>query len=99
MVERCSPIVEEIRRRINYERKSKERKLELEDDKSILKSKCRILADAIKSAQHVVVYTGAGLSTAANIPDYRGPDGVWTQLKKTGKRPASVDIASTSKLI
>lgn len=39
------------------------------------------LADLIDAARKTVVLTGAGCSTDSGIPDYRGPDGVWTRNK------------------
>ena len=41
--------------------------------------KARELIDA---AQRVVVLTGAGISTDSGIPDFRGPQGVWTRDPK-----------------
>jgi NAD-dependent deacetylase len=34
--------------------------------------------DLIDRAERVVVLTGAGISTDSGIPDFRGPQGVWT---------------------
>jgi mono-ADP-ribosyltransferase sirtuin 6 len=46
----------------------------------------RTCAHMLQRARHTVVYTGAGISTATGISDYRGPDGVWTCLA-TGRIP------------
>ncbi len=35
------------------------------------------LVDLIAGAERILVFTGAGISTASGIPDYRGPQGVW----------------------
>jgi len=41
------------------------------------KVKIASLAAAIESSRRIVVFTGAGISTSAGIPDFRGPKGEW----------------------
>ena len=48
------------------------------------------LVTLARSLEHIVALTGAGISTESGIPDYRGPQGVWT----TGKLPRIADFAS-----
>jgi len=38
------------------------------------------LATLWSGADRVVVLTGAGISTDSGIPDFRGPDGLWTRM-------------------
>lgn len=57
---------------------------EIFDPPHILQKKVVELAMMIQKSKHLVVFTGAGISTSCGIPDFRGPKGVWT-LQREGK--------------
>ncbi|KAH8097683.1 NAD-dependent histone deacetylase [Aureococcus anophagefferens] len=59
---------------------------EAEDSKRVLTSKLSKLADLVKNAKKIAVLTGAGISTSAGIPDFRGPKGIWTLEDEEKKR-------------
>ena len=42
-------------------------------------SKIQELAQYLYEARYPVFFTGAGISTESGLPDFRGPDGVWTR--------------------
>jgi len=49
---------------------------------SDLEQRIEILAQWMFESKHLVVFTGAGISTESGLPDFRGPDGIWTRQAK-----------------
>ena len=47
-----------------------------------LDKKIDTLAGWMYESQYMVIFTGAGISTDSGLPDFRGPDGVWTRRDK-----------------
>ena len=50
-----------------------------------MKATAELVRRWVDEAQRVVVLTGAGISTDSGIPDFRGPQGVWTKNPKAEK--------------
>lgn len=51
----------------------------------------------IADAKRIVVFTGAGISTESGVPDFRGPDGVWTRKDK-GLPPPEAKVSMAEAL-
>jgi NAD-dependent deacetylase len=45
-----------------------------------METKINEVAQMIASSKKIVVFTGAGISTESGIPDFRGPQGLWTKV-------------------
>jgi len=55
-----------------------------------LDKKIQTLAQWLYESRYPVTFTGAGISTESGLPDFRGPDGVWTRRDKgLSPRPMS----------
>jgi NAD-dependent SIR2 family protein deacetylase len=55
-----------------------------------LDQRIQTLAQWMYESTYPVIFTGAGISTESGLPDFRGPDGVWTRRDK-GLEPRSTN--------
>jgi len=58
------------------------------DDKKTFRKKCKTLANWIRESEHMIAFTGAGVSTSTGVPD-----SVWFE-HCSGYRSWCVDVAS-----
>ena len=54
-----------------------------------LENRIESLANGLYKARYPVFFTGAGISTESGLPDFRGPNGVWTRRDKGLPPPVS----------
>jgi len=56
-----------------------------------LEKRIQTLAQWLYESRHPVIFTGAGISTDSGLPDFRGPDGLWTRRDKgLPEKPATM---------
>mmetsp|Transcript_30043 Transcript_30043/g.39530 ORF Transcript_30043/g.39530 Transcript_30043/m.39530 type:complete len:457 (+) Transcript_30043:76-1446(+) len=60
---------------------------EVEDSECVLEEKIAKLVEMVRQSTFLVAHTGAGISTAAGIPDFRGAKGIWTLEAKGNPLP------------
>src|SRR5512136_1991340 len=56
--------------------------MDLAEAMTDLEHRIETLAKWMLEAKSLVVFTGAGISTESGLPDFRGPDGLWTRKEK-----------------
>lgn len=49
------------------------------EKEKLLEQEIETIAEWIVESDHIIAFTGAGISTESGIPDFRGPQGVWTR--------------------
>jgi len=62
-----------------------------EDRSEGLTQRIETLALWIYESSYLVVFTGAGISTESGLPDFRGPEGLWTRRDK-GLAPKPTEV-------
>ncbi|MFC2066783.1 NAD-dependent deacetylase [Chloroflexota bacterium] len=60
---------------------------------SDLEKRVDTVARWMLEVSHLVIFTGAGISTESGLPDFRGPDGLWTRQAR-GLPPPKFDWSS-----
>ncbi|GBE61381.1 NAD-dependent deacetylase sirtuin-6 [Babesia ovata] len=74
---------------------------QLFDTPAEVSRKFKKLSALLSDSKYTLLHTGAGISTAAGIPDFRGPSGVWTVMSQEnggdGKRRKMTDGDCTAK--
>ena len=77
-----APLLANLERSLRRKAQTEERAEEREDSSSTVLEHVAVLVNMLKERKSFVLHTGAGFSTAANIPDFRGRNGVWTMQAK-----------------